>query len=160
MRPRGEEFFQHRLVFDRASAHALAQPHSEERLQALLQESPAVATKTRAIKPSELSRVIVDTTVRSKNVTCGRPPDVRKGTRCAARYSPHGANGCVTAREFKTKDVARATNPRTAERPTRISAISLIRLREGLDQASLKGNAKNPTSLASALSRALALLSA
>jgi IS5 family transposase len=41
----------------------------EERLQALLQESLSVATKTKAIKPSELSRVIVDTTVQPKNVT-------------------------------------------------------------------------------------------
>ena len=41
----------------------------EERLQALLQESLSVATRTEAIKPSELSRVIVDTTVQPKNVT-------------------------------------------------------------------------------------------
>jgi IS5 family transposase len=41
----------------------------EERLQALIQESLSVATRTEAIKPSELSRVIVDTTVQPKNVT-------------------------------------------------------------------------------------------
>src|SRR5207244_2821082 len=41
----------------------------EERLQALLQESLAVATKTGAMKPSELSRVIVDTTVQPKTIT-------------------------------------------------------------------------------------------
>jgi IS5 family transposase len=41
----------------------------EERLQTLLQESLSVATRTKAIKPSELSRVIVDTTVQPKNVT-------------------------------------------------------------------------------------------
>jgi IS5 family transposase len=41
----------------------------EERLQALLQESLSVATRTKAIKPSELSRVIIDTTVQPKNVT-------------------------------------------------------------------------------------------
>jgi hypothetical protein len=41
----------------------------EERLQALIQESLSVATRTKAIKPSELSRVIVDTTVQPKNVT-------------------------------------------------------------------------------------------
>jgi IS5 family transposase len=41
----------------------------EDRLQALLQESLSVAAKTEAIKPSELSRVIVDTTVQPKNVT-------------------------------------------------------------------------------------------
>ena len=47
----------------------------EERLQALLQESLSVATKTEAIKPSELSRVIVDTTVQPKNVMF--PTDAR-----------------------------------------------------------------------------------
>jgi hypothetical protein len=38
-------------------------------LKALIQESLSVATRTKAIKPSELSRVIVDTTVQPKNVT-------------------------------------------------------------------------------------------
>ena len=47
----------------------------EERLQALLQESLAVATKTEAIKPSDLSQVIVDTTVQPKNVMF--PTDAR-----------------------------------------------------------------------------------
>jgi len=64
----GEEFFQHRLVFDRSSMTRWRNRMGEERLQALLQESLAVATKTEAIKPSELSRVIVDTTVQPKNV--------------------------------------------------------------------------------------------
>jgi IS5 family transposase len=41
----------------------------EEGLQALIQGSLSVTTKTKAIKPSELSRVIVDTTVQPKNVT-------------------------------------------------------------------------------------------
>jgi transposase, IS5 family len=40
----------------------------EARLQAPLQESLAVATRTGAMKPSDLSRVIVDTTVQPKNV--------------------------------------------------------------------------------------------
>lgn len=41
----------------------------EARLQALIQKSLSVATRTKAIKPSELSRVIVDMTVQPKNVT-------------------------------------------------------------------------------------------
>src|SRR2546425_10062938 len=61
----GEEFFQHRLVFDRSSLTRWRNRMGEERLQ----ESLSVATKTKAIKPSELSRVIVDTTVQPKNVT-------------------------------------------------------------------------------------------
>src|ERR1700744_654412 len=65
----GEEFFQHRLVFDRSSLTRWRNRMGEARLQALLQESLSVATRTKAIKPSELSRVIVDTTVQPKNVT-------------------------------------------------------------------------------------------
>src|SRR3981081_4611503 len=41
----------------------------EERLQALLQESLAGGAGSGAIKPGDLARVIVDTTVQSKNVT-------------------------------------------------------------------------------------------
>jgi hypothetical protein len=47
----------------------------EEKLQALLQESLSVATKTGAIKPSDLNWVIVDTTVQPKNVMF--PTDAR-----------------------------------------------------------------------------------
>ena len=71
----GEEFFQHRLVFDRSSLTRWRQRMGDERLQALLQESLAVATKTEAIKPSDLNRVIVDTTVQPKNVMF--PTDAR-----------------------------------------------------------------------------------
>ena len=64
----GEEFFQHRLVFDRSSLTRWRQRMGEERLQALLQESLSIATRTEAIKPADLNRVIVDTTVQPKNV--------------------------------------------------------------------------------------------
>ena len=71
----GEEFFQHRTVFDRSSLTRWRQRMGEEKLQALLQESLAVATRTEAIKPSDLNRVIVDTTVQPKNVMF--PTDAR-----------------------------------------------------------------------------------
>src|SRR6266704_5172843 len=64
----GEEFFQHRLVFDRSSLTRWRQRMGEERLQALLQESLSVATRTAAMKPSDLARVVVDTTVQPKAV--------------------------------------------------------------------------------------------
>jgi transposase, IS5 family len=64
----GEEFFQHRLVFDRSSLTRWRQPMGEEKLIALLQESLAVATRTEAMKPADLARVIVDTTVQPKVV--------------------------------------------------------------------------------------------
>jgi transposase, IS5 family len=71
----GEEFFQHRLVFDRSSLTRWRQRMGEEKLQALLQESLSVAVKTEAIKPSDLNRIIVDTTVQPKNVMF--PTDAR-----------------------------------------------------------------------------------
>jgi IS5 family transposase len=62
-------------VFDRSSLTRWRNRMGEERLQALLQESLSVATRTAAIKPSELSQVIVDTTVQPKNVMF--PTDAR-----------------------------------------------------------------------------------
>src|ERR1700753_245719 len=47
-----EEFYQHQLVFDRTSMTRWRQRMGEEKLQVLLQESLAVATKTEAIKPA------------------------------------------------------------------------------------------------------------
>src|ERR1700716_2142576 len=66
---RGEEFFQHRLPLDRSSMTNWRRRMGEERLQALLQESLAVATRSAAMKPRDLARVIVDTTVQPKNIT-------------------------------------------------------------------------------------------
>ena len=65
----GEEFFQHRLRLDRSSMTNWRNRMGEERLQALLQESLAVATRSGAMKPGDLARVIVDTTVQPKNIT-------------------------------------------------------------------------------------------
>lgn len=65
----GEEFFQHELVLDRSSLTNWRKRMGEEKIKVLLQESLAVGVKTGAIKPSELSEVIVDTTVQPKNIT-------------------------------------------------------------------------------------------
>ena len=64
----GEEFFQHALVFDRSSLTRWRQRMGEDKLKALLQESLAVATRTEAMKPSDLARVVIDTTVQPKAV--------------------------------------------------------------------------------------------
>ena len=64
----GEEFFQHALVFDRSSLTRWRQRMGEDKLKALLQESLAVATRTDAMKPSDLARVVIDTTVQPKAV--------------------------------------------------------------------------------------------
>ena len=64
----GEEFFQHRLVFDRSSLTRWRQRMGGDKLVALLQESLATAARTGALKPSDLARVVVDTTVQPKAV--------------------------------------------------------------------------------------------
>jgi IS5 family transposase len=79
----GEEFFRHRLVFDRSSITRWRQRMGEEKLAALVQESLAVATRTGAAKPSDFSRVIVDTTVQPKNVMF--PTDARLTHRARER---------------------------------------------------------------------------
>ena len=71
----GEEFFQHRLPFDRSSLTRWRQRMGEERLSALLQESLAVAVKSGAVRPSELTAVVVDTTVQPKNIA--HPTDAK-----------------------------------------------------------------------------------
>jgi IS5 family transposase len=64
----GEEFFRHELPFERSSMTRWRQRMGEERLQALLQESLAVAVKVGAARPADFTKIIVDTTVQEKNV--------------------------------------------------------------------------------------------
>ena len=64
----GEEFFQHRLPFDRSSLTRWRQRMGEAKLTALIQESLSVATRTEAMKPKDLARVVVDTTMQPKAV--------------------------------------------------------------------------------------------
>ncbi len=71
----GEEFFQHELVLDRSSLSNWRKRMGEEKMKALLQESLSIAAGTGAIKPQQLSEVIVDTTVQPKNVMF--PTDAR-----------------------------------------------------------------------------------
>src|ERR1700745_366409 len=64
----GEEFFQHRLPFDRSSLTRWRQRMGEAKLTALIQESLSVATRTEAMKPKDLARVVGDKTVQPKAV--------------------------------------------------------------------------------------------
>ncbi len=79
----GEEFFRHKRPFYRSSMTSWRQRIGEEKLVALVQKSLAVATRTGAAKPSDFSRVIVDTTVQSKNVMF--PTDARLTNRARER---------------------------------------------------------------------------
>jgi IS5 family transposase len=78
----GEEFFQHRAPFDRSSMTRWRQRLGEERLNALVQESLAVAVKTEAMQTQDLTQAVVDNTVQEK----------------AAAF-PTGAKLCHRARE-------------------------------------------------------------
>ena len=60
---RGEEFFKHKPPFDRSSLTRWHQRMGDEGLAALVQESLAIATRTGAAKPSDFSKLSVDTTV-------------------------------------------------------------------------------------------------
>jgi transposase, IS5 family len=64
----GEEFFRHKPPFDRSSLTRWRQRMGEEKLVALIQESLSAATRAGAAKPSDFSKVIVDTTVQPKAV--------------------------------------------------------------------------------------------
>jgi IS5 family transposase len=71
----GEEFFRHKLPFDRSSLTRWRQRMGEEKLVALIQESLNAATRAGAAKPSDFSKVIIDTTVQPKAVAF--PTDAR-----------------------------------------------------------------------------------
>ena len=71
----GEEFFQHRLPFDRSSLTRWRQRMGEEKLKALLSESLSVAHRCGALSSKDLERVAVDTTVQPKAIA--HPTDAR-----------------------------------------------------------------------------------
>jgi transposase, IS5 family len=93
----GEEFFRHELVFDRSSLTRWRQRMGEEKLASLVQESLAVAVKTRAAKPADFSRVIVDTTVQEKAVAF--PTDARLLHRAREKLARLAKQQGVTLRQ-------------------------------------------------------------
>jgi transposase, IS5 family len=79
----GEEFFRHTLPFERSSLTRWRQRMGEDKLAALVQESLEVATRTGAAKPSDFTRLIVDTTVQPKAIAF--PTDARLMQRARER---------------------------------------------------------------------------
>jgi IS5 family transposase len=73
----------------------------EERLQALLQESLAAATRSGAMKPGDLARVIVDTTVQPKSVTF--PTDAKLLNRAREKLVKPAKNLGVELRQSYTR---------------------------------------------------------
>src|SRR5215210_5427554 len=64
----GEEFFCHKLPFDRSLLTRWRQRMGEDKLVALIQESLAVATRMGAAKPADFRQVVIDTTVQEKAI--------------------------------------------------------------------------------------------
>lgn len=106
----GEEFFRHDLPFDRSSMTRRAegalparrrQRMGDERLNALVQESLAVAVKTKALRPADLGQVIVDTTVQEKAITF--PTDAKLMHRARTRLVKLSKKCGVTLRQTYTR---------------------------------------------------------
>jgi IS5 family transposase len=93
----GEEFFQHALVFDRSSLTRWRQRMGEAKLAALIQESLSVATRTEAMQPPDLARVVVDTTVQPKAVMF--PTDAKLVNRARERLVRLAEQHGVTLRQ-------------------------------------------------------------
>ena len=64
----GETFFRHDLPLDRSSMTRWRNRMGDDKIEALLQESLSVAVKVGAAKPSDFTKIIVDTTVMEKNI--------------------------------------------------------------------------------------------
>ncbi len=93
----GEEFFRHDLPFDRSSMTRWRQRQGEDRLQALLQESLAVAVKVGAAKPRDFTQAIVDTTVAEKNVAF--PTDAKLINRARERLVRQAKDAGIDLRQ-------------------------------------------------------------
>jgi transposase, IS5 family len=95
----GEAFFQHRMAFERSSLTRWRQRMGEARLQALLQESLAAATRLKAAKPADFRSVIVDTTVQEKAIAF--PTDAKLMNRARERLVKlAGKHGIVLRQSY------------------------------------------------------------
>lgn len=65
----GETFFQHDFPIERSSMTHWRKRVGDESLTMLLQESLSVALKAKALKPQDLTKITVDTTIQEKAVT-------------------------------------------------------------------------------------------
>ena len=97
----GEEFFRHDPPYDRSSMTRWRQRMGEERIGALVQESLAVAVKTKALRPADLGQVIVDTTVQEKAITF--PTDTKLMHRARVRLVKLAKRCGVTLRQSYTR---------------------------------------------------------
>jgi transposase, IS5 family len=97
----GEEFFLHELPFDRSSMTRWRQRMGEAKVASLLQESLSVAVVTKAMAPSDLSEVIVDTTVQPKAVMF--PTDAKLMNRAREKLVKLARQSGLVLRQAYTK---------------------------------------------------------
>src|SRR6202012_3642055 len=95
----GEEFFQHRLPFDRSSLTRWRQRMVEAKVTAVIPESLAVAARREEMDPRDLARVVVDTTVQPKAVMF--PTDAKLLNRARERLVRLAAHGGVELGRFE-----------------------------------------------------------
>ena len=119
----GEEFFQHKLTFDRSSLTRWRQRMGEDKLVALIQESLNVATRTGAAKPADFSKVIVDTTVQPKAVAF--PTDAKLMHRARERLVPAGQEAWR-----RPAPVLRAGRQARADRPSALRPRQAVQARQ------------------------------
>ena len=134
----GEEFFCHHLPLDRSSLTRWRQRMGEERLTALLQESLAVAVKTKAAKPADFTRVIVDTTVAEKDVAF--PTDAKLIHKARERLVKQARRAGIKLRQSYTRvgktaliahqRYAHAKQYKRARRQLRVRPETLCRITE------------------------------
>ena len=105
----GEEFFRHKLPFERSSLTRWRQRMGEDKLIALIQESLSVAIRTEAAKPADFRQVVIDTTVQEKAIAF--PTDAKLMHR---------------ARERLVR-LARATSVTLRQSYVRVGKVALIR---------------------------------
>jgi IS5 family transposase len=102
----GEVAFRHELPFDRSSLTRWRQRLGEEQLAALLQESLSVAHRTRALKPKDLERIAVDTTVQEKAIA--HPTDARLLHRAIEKLTKLAKRERVVLRQSYSRVAKRA----------------------------------------------------
>jgi IS5 family transposase len=156
----GQEFFCHKLPFDRSSMTRWRQRMGEDRLVALLQESLAAATRTGAAKPADFTRVIVDTTVQPKAIA--HPTDAKLLFRAREHLVRHAKRHGVALRQSYARvgKIALIRHQRYAhakqfKRANRV--LKTLRTQLGRVLRDIRRKIKDNADLAAALAAKLAL---
>jgi len=105
----GGTFFRHDLPLDRSSMTRWRQRMDEDKIMVLLQESLSVAVKLGAAKPSDFTKVIVDTTVSEKNIAY--PTDAK----------------LIHKAQVRLVKLARAHNIKLRQSYSRVGKLALIK---------------------------------